>query len=193
MVATIILERDENGDLHNHDGHLRNAACQRLDDQRVVIPDQNAEAPAVSQAVDEDARPRMLADYNHPDKYYANRYAIHPPAIQRKRIELKPQYFTLVAHTPYCGLSHEHPMDHLERFEDLVSAIKSNGVREDYLFCKLFKYSLSQEALCWLKQLPPESLTSWADIRNSFLRIFIDESRAEDLRSKIATFTHEPT
>ena len=81
-------------------------------------------------------------------------------------------------------------MDHLERFENLVSAIKANGVPKDYLFCKLFKYSLSGEASCWLKQVPPRSVTSWADIKNAFLRNFFDESRAEDLRSKIDTFTH---
>ena len=51
-------------------------------------------------------------------------------------------------------------MDHLERFKDLVSAIKANGVPEDYLFCKLFKYLLAGEASGWLKQLPPGSLTS---------------------------------
>ena len=82
---------------------------------------------------------------------------------------MKPQYYTLVGYTPYYGLSHEHPMDHLERFEDLISAIKVNGVPEDYLFCKLFKYSLAGEALHLLKQLPPGSHTSWADIKNAFL------------------------
>ena len=46
MVATLILKRE---------GHLRNAVSQRLDDQRAVIPDQDAEAPAVAQAVDEAA------------------------------------------------------------------------------------------------------------------------------------------
>ena len=95
--------------------------------------------------------------------------------------------------TPYYGLSHEHPMDHLERFLDLVSAIKANGVLEGYLFCKLFKYSLAGEALHWLKQLQPGSLTSWADIKNAFLCHFFDEARVEDLGSKIPTFTHEPT
>ena len=83
-------------------------------------------------------------------------------------------------------------MDYLERFDDLVFAIKANGVREDYLFCKLFKYSLAGEASHWLKQLQPGSLTSWADIKNGFLCHFLDEARAKDLRSKIATFTHEP-
>ncbi|KAF3565244.1 hypothetical protein DY000_02015295 [Brassica cretica] len=42
-------------------------------------------------------------------------------------------------------------------------------------------------------ELPPGSLTSWAGIKNAFLPNFFDESRAEDLRSKIATFTQEPT
>ena len=42
-------------------------------------------------------------------------------------------------------------MDHLERFEDLVSAIKANGVFGDYLFWKVFKYSLAGEASHWLK------------------------------------------
>ena len=84
-------------------------------------------------------------------------------------------------------------MDHLERFEDLISAIKVNRVPEDYLLCKLFKYSLAGETLHWLKQLPPGALTSWADIKNAFLRNFFDEAHAEDLRSKISTFGHEPT
>ncbi|KAF3487870.1 hypothetical protein F2Q69_00052915 [Brassica cretica] len=35
MVANLILVPDENGDLHDQEGHLRNAAGQRLDDQRM--------------------------------------------------------------------------------------------------------------------------------------------------------------
>ena len=37
MVETLILECDENGDMHDQEGHLRIAAGQRLDDQRAVI------------------------------------------------------------------------------------------------------------------------------------------------------------
>ena len=84
-------------------------------------------------------------------------------------------------------------MDHLERFEDLVTAIKAKGVPEEYFFCKLFKYSLAGEATHWIKQLPPGYLTSWADIKKAFLCHFFDEERGEDLKSNIATFTQEPT
>lgn len=46
--------------------------------------------------------------------------------------ELKPTYFTLVGHHPFHDLLAEHPMDHIERFEDLVTSIKLNAVSEDY-------------------------------------------------------------
>ena len=126
MVVTIVLIQDATGNLHDQEGHLRNVAGQKIDDQGAVFPDTDADI-AAAQAVDEADRPRTLADYNMPDQYYENRSAVRPPAIQRQDVELKPQYFTLVGHTRYYGLSQEHPMDHLKRFEDLVSAIKANG------------------------------------------------------------------
>uniref|UniRef100_A0A0D3AAM4 Uncharacterized protein n=1 Tax=Brassica oleracea var. oleracea TaxID=109376 RepID=A0A0D3AAM4_BRAOL len=58
MVATLILVRDERGDLHDQEGHMRNAA-------------------------DEAARTKTLADYNRSDQFYTNRSAIRPPTIQR--------------------------------------------------------------------------------------------------------------
>ncbi|KAF2578682.1 hypothetical protein F2Q68_00004524 [Brassica cretica] len=39
MVATLILVRENNGDLHDQEGHLRNAAGQRIDAQGAAIPD----------------------------------------------------------------------------------------------------------------------------------------------------------
>ena len=83
MVATLVLVRDENGDLHDQEDHLRNAAGQRIDTQGAVIPEPDTDATRAAQPVDEAARPRTLADYNRPDQFSANRSAIRPPAIQR--------------------------------------------------------------------------------------------------------------
>lgn len=79
-----------------------------------------------------------LWDSNRNDQFYANSYVIIPPAFQRNDFELKPTYFGIMAHQPFHGLSHEHPMDHLKSFEDLVCSIKLNGVSEDYMLCKLY-------------------------------------------------------
>ena len=72
---------DENGDMHDQVGHLRNAACQRIDAPGTVIPEPDTDATGAAQPVDEAARPRTLDDYNRPVQFYANRSAIHPPAI----------------------------------------------------------------------------------------------------------------
>ncbi|KAF3551288.1 hypothetical protein DY000_02007415 [Brassica cretica] len=42
MVAIVILRHNENGDLYDQDGHLRNATGQKLDAQGNVIPDTDA-------------------------------------------------------------------------------------------------------------------------------------------------------
>ncbi|XP_024016195.1 uncharacterized protein LOC112089678 [Eutrema salsugineum] len=111
----------------------------------------------------------------------------------RNDFELKPVYYTLVGQHPFHGLSHEHPMDHIERFEEFVTSIKYNGVSNDFLFCKLFPYSLAGEVANWLKQLEPGSLTTWKETRNAFLHNFYDDARSEELRLKISTFSQGPT
>ena len=112
MIAPLILVRDNNGDLHDQEGHLRNAAGQRIYTQGAAIPEPDATTTCTTLPVDEAAQPRMLADYNRPDRYYTNRSAILPPTIERD-FELKAQYYTLVGQLPYHGLFHEHPIDHL--------------------------------------------------------------------------------
>ncbi|KAF2556894.1 hypothetical protein F2Q68_00016183 [Brassica cretica] len=93
MVAIVILRQDENGNLYDQDGHLRNATGQKLDAQGTVIPDDDATEAA--QPVEEAAQPRALGDYNRPDEYYTNRSAIRLLEIQKENFELKPQYYTL--------------------------------------------------------------------------------------------------
>ncbi|KAF3504990.1 hypothetical protein F2Q69_00042818 [Brassica cretica] len=44
MVATLILVRDDRGNLHDQEGHLRNATGQRIDAQGAAIPDSKIDA-----------------------------------------------------------------------------------------------------------------------------------------------------
>ena len=81
MVATLIFVRDDNGELHDKDGHLRNMAGRRIDAQGAAILEPDTDATGNAQPVDEAPRPITLADYNRPDQFYANISAIRPPAI----------------------------------------------------------------------------------------------------------------
>ena len=51
MVATIVLIQEAIGNMHDQDGHLRNAVGQKIDDQGAVIPDTDADI-AAAQVVD---------------------------------------------------------------------------------------------------------------------------------------------
>ncbi|KAF2594037.1 hypothetical protein F2Q70_00042364 [Brassica cretica] len=125
MVAIVILRQEENGNLYDQDGHLRNATGQKLDGQGNVIPD--TDATGAAQPVEEASRPRTLADYNNPDEYYSNRSAIRLPENHIPNFKLKPQYYMLMAQIPYSGLSHEHPMDHLDRHNENGNLYDQDG------------------------------------------------------------------
>ena len=141
----------------------------------------NRHKPQIPAAIPQALEPRRtLGDFNRLDMFYANRSAIVPPPFQRNDYELKP------------GLSHEQPMDHIERFEVLVLSIKANGVSEDYLLCKLFPYPLDGEAASLLKQLKAGSLKTWRSIKIAFLNNFYDDAKSEELRNKLSTFTQGP-
>ena len=75
MIATLVLQRGENGDLHDPGGHLCNAAGQNIDGQGTAILEPSAAA--------EDKVPlqRSLADLTRPSQFYTNRSAIRPLEI----------------------------------------------------------------------------------------------------------------
>ncbi|KAL1194225.1 hypothetical protein V5N11_035189 [Cardamine amara subsp. amara] len=187
MSNPIVLIRDEAGILHDLEGHALNAQGQKFDTDgnaiiKVAVGEHQHQADGVA---------RHQPDNNG---LHGNDGA---DAIDRMRtrndFELKPAYYTLVGLHPFDGLSSENPIDHIERFEDLATSIKANGVSSDYLFCKLFPYSLAGEATYWLKQLKPGSLTTWEATKTAFLNNFYDDTRSEDFQMKISTFTQGPT
>ena len=117
-------------------------------------------------------RPKAIRDYKSPEDAYAKRSALRRSALQNIVLELHPAYISLVGQHSFHGFPHEDPTSHLETFVDLASTIKCNGVSEDYYLCKLFSYSLAGEAAYWFRKLPPQSLTTWNDIRYAFLNKF---------------------
>ncbi|KAG7543362.1 Reverse transcriptase domain [Arabidopsis thaliana x Arabidopsis arenosa] len=176
----LILRPDAAGVLRDRDGQAYNEDGQRIAEHGYMIPE-------IAQGVDRhqlgvdlhhgvnraDGRQMTLGDYNCPGLFYENWRAIRPTAFERSDdLGLQPAFYTLVSQHPFHGLSHEQPMDHIERFEDLVSIMKAQVVSEDYLHRKLFSYSLAGEAASWLKELIPGSLTTWQETKMAFLNNF---------------------
>ena len=102
---------------------------------------------------------------------------------------MKPAYFSYVDHHPFHGLPHEFPLDHIKTLEEFVLGIQEHEATKDYIICKLFKYSLSGNAVSWLKLLPPGSLTTWNDVKTAFLTKFFDDANPGEIRDEIWTFS----
>ncbi|KAF2538903.1 hypothetical protein F2Q68_00021354 [Brassica cretica] len=186
MVATLVLQRVENGNLHDPGGHLCNVAGQKIDGQGTAILEPSAAT--------EDAKvplQRTLADLIRPSQFYTSRSAIR--ALEIQGFQIHPTHFSHVGRHPYRGLPDKNPLDHIETLEDFVSGLQEDEATKDYIICKLFKCSLSGNVKKWLRCLPPGSLTTWNDVRTVFMTEFLDDARAEEMRDKIWTFSQGPT
>ncbi|CAA7040990.1 unnamed protein product [Microthlaspi erraticum] len=152
--------------------------------------------PPPNPAGDVNAQPQAgaptIGDYDSADAFFMDRNPIHPPLPARNDYEIKPQIIALVRQNQFNGLPAEHPLDHIENFEEICSTTRSNGVSADYLKCKLFSFSLGDKASRWLKSLPAHSITTWDEYKAAFINHFYTKQRSISVRNKISTFA-KPT
>ncbi|CAA7027658.1 unnamed protein product [Microthlaspi erraticum] len=132
-----------------------------------------------------------IGDYDSADAFFMDRNPIHPPPPARNDYEIKPQIIALVRQNQFNGLPAEHPLDHIENFEEICSTTRSNGVSADYLKCKLFSFSLGDKASRWLKSLPAHSITTWDEYKAAFINHFYTKQRSISVRNKISTFAKQ--
>ncbi|KAF2545455.1 hypothetical protein F2Q70_00021401 [Brassica cretica] len=82
MVATLVLQRDENGDLHELEGHMCNAVGQKIDGQWTAILEPFA---AIEDA--KVPRQRTLADLIWPRQFYTNSCSSHVQKHYSSRVQ----------------------------------------------------------------------------------------------------------
>ncbi|MCI51153.1 hypothetical protein A2U01_0072397, partial [Trifolium medium] len=72
----------------------------------------------------------------------------------------------------YDGLT--DPDEYIENINVLLNYRQVHGA----IKCKLFPTTLRKRSMAWYKNLPPESITSWNNLREQFTRHFT-ASRAQ--------------
>ncbi|CAA7041275.1 unnamed protein product [Microthlaspi erraticum] len=96
-------------------------------------PPPNPQDPAGDVNAQPQAGAPTIGDYDSADAFFMDRNPIHPPLPARNDYEIKPQIIALVRQNQFNGLPAEHPLDHIENFEEICSTTRSNGVSADYL------------------------------------------------------------
>ena len=87
------------------------------------------------------------------------------------------------------------PSTTLEAFSDIYGLIPPCPTRPDYVRPHLFHLSLSGDGSGddrdWYKCLEPNSMTTWAQLKTTFLERYYPTIRTQHWRKKIVSFTQE--
>ncbi|KAF1888296.1 hypothetical protein Lal_00024443 [Lupinus albus] len=91
-----------------------------------------------------------------------------------------------MAHPPTPPGPRQDPHKHLKEFHIVCSTMKPHDVMEDHNCLKAFPHSLEGPTKDWLYYLAPGSITSWGDLKRSFLGKFVPASRTTAIRKDIS-------
>ena len=140
-----------------------------------------------SETIPMEERPRqVLGDYAAPQGPRNN----SPMVLSTDALvmEIKPAYYNLILSHPFTGKDHEDPHAHLEIFYDLVGTMGLDADSVEEAYKRLFHHSLLGEAREWYKNLPSQSLRTWAEAETAFLARFYPPSKVVSARTEISTF-----
>lgn len=77
---------------------------------------------------------------------------------------------------------------HLRNYMDVCLLFKMRNIHQEYLWLRLFPFSLTGEATSWLAEFPQGPITSWAELKIAFLERCFPPSRILRLRDEINNF-----
>ncbi|GKE21417.1 hypothetical protein Tco_1432929, partial [Tanacetum coccineum] len=96
------------------------------------------------------------------------RDAIVVPPILANQFELKTGLLNLVTDISFHGFENDDPHSRIRRFTKITQTVKLNQVPSDVIKLMLFPFSLEGSARTWLKKEPPNSITTWNDLIDTF-------------------------
>jgi len=88
----------------------------------------------------------------------------------------------------FHGLLNEDPYAHLATYIEICNAIRLAGVLEDAIRLSLFSFSLSGEAKRWLHSFKGNSLKTWDEVVEKFLKKYFPESKTAEGKAAISSF-----
>jgi hypothetical protein len=127
----------------------------------------------------------LLRDHYLPSTY-TSPSCLQLPNVTMANHEIK---YSIIQMLPsFYGLNKEDPYQHIEEFLEICSTIKLQGFSKDALRMRLFPFSLKHKAKHWLKSLEPNSVTSWTQMQQEFLKKYFPISKTNQIRKVIIGF-----
>nr|GEU56457.1 reverse transcriptase domain-containing protein [Tanacetum cinerariifolium] len=109
--------------------------------------------------------------------------------ILTENFKIKTNLLQLVQTNKFQGFERDNPHTHISNFKRMTSTLKYRDVPNDAIKLMLFSYSLEGAArICYEKE-PPNSILTWDDLVNKFVKQFFPPSKTTHLKNEISRFT----
>jgi hypothetical protein len=118
---------------------------------------------------------------------YITPLCLRLPEITTTNYEFKPS--TIQSLSTFLGFTHENPYEFLSKFQSICSTIQLMGFAEDALQMRLFVFALKERAKHWFQSLEFDSITSWDQLQQVFLKQYFPIGRTNDTRRAITSIT----
>nr|GEV21426.1 retrovirus-related Pol polyprotein from transposon 17.6 [Tanacetum cinerariifolium] len=109
--------------------------------------------------------------------------------INADHFEIKTNLLQLVQTNSYHGFETENPHTHINNFKRITSTLKFRNVPNDVIKLMMLLYSLEGSARVWYDKEPPNSILTWEDLINKFVKHLFPPSKTTHLKNKISHFT----
>jgi len=134
----------------------------------------------------EGERSVLLRDHYLPSTY-TSPSCLQLPNVTVANYEIKSSIIQMLP--SFYGLNNEDPYQHIDDFLEIFSTIKLQGFSKDALRMCLFPFSLKDKAKHLLKSLEPNSVTSWTQMQQGFLKKYFPISKTNQIRKAIIGFS----
>ena len=92
----------------------------------------------------------------------------------------------------FHGLPNEDLYAHLATYIEICNTTRLAGVAEDAIRLSLFEFSLSGKAKRWLHSFKGNSLKTWDEVVEKFLKKYFLESKTVEGKATISSFHQFP-
>jgi hypothetical protein len=132
------------------------------------------------------AKERALKEYTIQSSDESYDAIVYP--LVDENFEIKPALIYLVQQNQFFGSPTEDPNLHVSNFLRLSGTLNAN---QEAVRLHLFPFSLGDRASAWFNSLEVGSITSWNQMRQTFLSRFFPHSKTVQLRNQIIRFTQK--
>jgi len=114
------------------------------------------------------------------------------PDVQAANISYPHSLIQLIQGNLFHGLPSEDLYARLATYIEIWNTVKILGVPEDAIRLNLFAFSLTGEAKRWLHSFKGNSLRTWDDVVEKFMKKYFPKSKTAKGKMEISSFHQHP-